>query len=66
MGETQEERILEYLEENDRVVVGLREGAMVRSEFSTHTLQGSAGARVFRRGHDPVEVKPGETLNRLL
>ena len=32
MGETREERILQFLEENDTPVVGLREGAMIRVE----------------------------------
>src|SRR6266404_7652381 len=32
MGETQEERIVQFLEENDVPVVGMREGAMVRVE----------------------------------
>jgi dipeptidase E len=66
MGETQEERILQYLEENDRTVVGLREGAMVRAELGSNVLKGSSGARVFRRGHDPVEVEPGAKLDSLL
>ena len=65
MGETQEERILQFLEENDTPVVGLREGAMVRAENGSHILKGSSGARIFRRGHDPVEVKPGAQLDHL-
>jgi dipeptidase E len=56
MGETRETRIREYLEENDRVVVGLREGAMIRVRGDRATLVGSAGARVFRRGRDPEEL----------
>jgi dipeptidase E len=63
MGETQEERILQFLEENDATVMGLREGAMVRSEFGSYLLKGSSGARVFRRGHEPIEVKSGEQLD---
>ena len=63
MGETQEERILQFLEENDTPVAGLREGAMVRAENDSHILKGSSGARIFRKGHDPVEVKPGERLD---
>ena len=50
MGETQEERILQFLEENEAPVAGLREGAMLRVEGKTVTLKGSAGARLFRRG----------------
>jgi len=66
MGETQEERILQFLEENDNTVMGLREGAMVRSEFGSAILKGSSGARVFRRGHDPVEIEPGMRLDHLI
>jgi dipeptidase E len=66
MGETQEERILQFLEENDTPVAGLREGAMVRAENGSHILKGSSGARIFRKGHDPVEVTPGEKLDRLI
>jgi dipeptidase E len=66
MGETQEERIIQFLEENDLPVVGMREGALVRTENGIHQLKGSTGARIFRRGHDPVETKPGETLNRFV
>jgi dipeptidase E len=65
MGETQEERILQFLEENDTPVVGLREGAMVRVESGSYTLKGTSGARVFRKGLEPVETEPGETLDRL-
>jgi dipeptidase E len=65
MGETQEERILQFLEENDTPVAGLREGAMVRAEGGSHVLKGSSGARIFRKGHDPVEARPGEALDDL-
>jgi dipeptidase E len=65
MGETQEERIRQFLEENDTPVVGLREGAMVRAENGSHTLKGSSGARVFLKGAEPVEVIPGAQLDYL-
>ena len=65
MGETQEERILQFLEENDTPVAGLREGAMVRAENGSHVLRGSSGARMFRKDHEPVETKPGEQLDHL-
>jgi dipeptidase E len=66
MGETQEERILQFLEENDTTVVGLREGAMVRVEHGSTILKGSSGARVFRKGREPVEALPGEKLDHLI
>jgi dipeptidase E len=61
-GETREQRIREYHEENDLAVVGLREGAMIRVEDGVSTLLGSARARVFRRGAEPEEVEPGNVL----
>ena len=65
MGETQEERILQFLEENETPVAGLREGAIVRAENGLHILKGSSGARIFRKGQEPVEIKPGEKLDSL-
>ncbi len=58
-GETREERIREFLEENDVPVVGLREGSILRVEDGTTTLLGEKTARVFRRGAEPVEKAPG-------
>jgi dipeptidase E len=65
MGETQEERILQFLEENDTPVAGLREGAIVRVENGTTILKGSSGARIFRKGEAPVERVPVTTLDDL-
>jgi dipeptidase E len=66
MGETQEDRIIEFLEENDTPVAGLREGAMVRVENGATVLKGVNGARLFRRGVEPIEVKTGAVLDELL
>ena len=63
MGETQEERILQFLEENDTPVAGLREGAMVRVEDGATILKGSSGARIFRKRLEPVETLPGARLD---
>jgi dipeptidase E len=65
-GETREERIIQFLEENETPVVGLREGAMLRIENGTTLLKGSTGARIFRRGHEPVETQPGAYLDELI
>ncbi|MDP9187044.1 MAG: dipeptidase PepE [Verrucomicrobiota bacterium] len=66
MGETQEERILQFLEENETPVVGIREGAWLLIENGAVTLHGETGARIFRRGHVPVEVAPGSEISGLV
>lgn len=59
MGETREERLLQYLEENVIPVVGLREGSMLRVEDGKVTLLGEKPARIFERGKPPYEVASG-------
>jgi dipeptidase E len=62
-GETREERIREFHEENDTAVVGLREGSALEIEDEQVTLVGERPARIFRRGQQPYEVAPGSTLS---
>ena len=62
-GETREERLMQYLEENDAPVVALREGAMVQLEKGAVLLKGVGGARIFRRGVPPEEVPVGARLD---
>jgi dipeptidase E len=59
MGETQEERILQFLEENDKRVIGLREGSVLLVSAGEVHLKGSLSARLFQRGREPVECTPG-------
>jgi dipeptidase E len=66
MGETRDDRIREFLEENDVPVVGLREGAWLRVNGSAGELGGRTGARLFRRGQAPEELAPGAALDALL
>ena len=66
MGETREERILQFLEENDTPVIGLREGAMLRIENGETILRGSTGARIFRKGLETVETLPGARIDTLI
>jgi len=66
MGETQEERILQFLEENETPVVGIREGAWLRIENGAVTLKGETGARIFRRGQASVEVMSGAEISKLV
>ena len=66
MGETQEERILQFLEENETPVVGLREGSFIRQISNVAQLKGPHMARVFRRDFPPAEVGPGTDLMKVL
>ncbi|PVZ10823.1 dipeptidase PepE [Actinomycetospora cinnamomea] len=64
-GETREERIAEFHEENALAVVGLREGAWLFRSGDRLTLDGHT-ARLFRRGHEPTELAAGTDLSWLL
>lgn len=62
MGETREQRLREFHEENDTPVVAIREGTMLRVENGVTTVLGSRNARVLRPGEEPVEVEPGNVI----
>jgi dipeptidase E len=66
MGETREERILEFHEENETPVVGLREGSALTVHDGAVTLLGTKPARIFRRGQTPVEVAAGTRVDHVL
>lgn len=66
-GETREERLLEFVEVNAGLhVLGLREGSMLRIEGTQITLLGEKGARLFRKGDEPAEYGPQDSLQFLL
>ncbi|AOS63936.1 dipeptidase PepE [Actinoalloteichus hymeniacidonis] len=54
MGESRQQRIAEFLEENDVPVLGLREGAWLRVSDDSIVLRGHT-ARLFRRDVPPEE-----------
>lgn len=66
MGETREQRIREFHEENDPPVVGLREGTLLRVRGERVELHGALPARLFVKGREPREIAPGERLDPLL
>lgn len=66
MGETREQRLWEFLEENNVPVLGLREGSWLRRHDDSLTLHGVAGARLFRRGRESETFEPGADLSWLL
>ncbi|MGW1314293.1 dipeptidase PepE [Streptomyces sp. NPDC002426] len=65
-GETREERLTEFLEENDVPVLGLREGSWLRVQEDAATVQGARPARLFARGARPQELAAGTDVSRLL
>ncbi|TVQ22358.1 MAG: dipeptidase PepE [Spirochaetaceae bacterium] len=66
-GETRDGRIAEFLHANpDQVVIGLREGTMLRVEGARATIVGARPARVFRHDSAPVEIEPGSDLYQIV
>jgi dipeptidase E len=66
IGETRDERLQEFLEENDVTVVALREQSWLLMHGAVLTLRGSGGALIFRRGAAPQAVSGGADLSPLL
>ena len=66
-GETREQRIMEFIEENpDVFVAGLREGTMLSCENKNLTLTGNKTVRIFKKGSITREMSPGDDLSFLL
>ena len=65
-GETREERLREFHEENFTPVLGLREGSMLIAENGVTRLVGLKPARIFRRGEEPFEVEAGTIVDAVL
>ncbi len=65
-GETREERLTEFLEENDVPVLGLREGSWLRVEGEAARVEGARPARLFTRDRAPRELAAGSDVSHLL
>ncbi|QBD77524.1 dipeptidase PepE [Ktedonosporobacter rubrisoli] len=66
MGETRKDRLEQFLEENDVAILGMREGAWLRRSGQKLYLNGTVGARLFRRQQESVEIEAGTDLSWLL
>jgi dipeptidase E len=66
VGETREERIMEFLEENDVTVVALREQSWLEVDGTSMQLRGTGGAVLFRRGAEPAQLTGETDLSALL
>lgn len=59
-GETREQRLAEYLEENDVPVAAIREGSWLKIVDDSITLGGTTGMKLFRAGETPHEITAGD------
>jgi dipeptidase E len=66
IGETREERLREFLEENDVTVVALREQSWLEIDGQAMALRGTGGAVLFRRGAEAAQLHGGADLSALL
>jgi dipeptidase E len=64
--ESRDQRIEEFLHENDVPVVGLREGAWLDVRPDSILVDGPTGGRLFERGTEPRELPGGSELTALL
>eukprot|EP00051_Salpingoeca_urceolata_P010502 m.128446 g.128446 ORF g.128446 m.128446 type:complete len:242 (+) comp16737_c1_seq1:633-1358(+) len=65
-GETRDQRLKEFHEENDTPVVGLPEGTMLLVQGNTMQAKGILPITIFHKGKAPVQVPVGSMLNDLL
>jgi dipeptidase E len=65
-GETREQRLTEYLEDNDIPVIGIREGSWLRVEQQSYLLKGDRRATWFAKGQPPRELLPDTEIAQLL
>jgi len=66
-GETREDRINEFITENqDMYVVGLREATMLLYQNNKLSMIGNRPARIFKYGQKPLELSKDDDFNFLL
>ncbi|MBS2966607.1 dipeptidase PepE [Actinocrinis puniceicyclus] len=64
---TRDQRLSQFLEENDVPVLGLCEGTWLHVRDATRAhLRGTTGARLLTRGREPRDLRPGDDLTDLL
>lgn len=66
MGETREDRLREYHEQNNLPVLGLREGAFIEVRDETCLLGGLRGAKLFKSEQIAVELTAGSVINEFI
>jgi dipeptidase E len=66
IGESRDQRLDEFLAENDVPVLCLREGSWLQVEGDRATTGGVTETRLLRRGRQPAEISPGGDVSDLL
>jgi dipeptidase E len=66
VGETRDDRLREFLEENEVTVVALREQSWLEIDGPAMRLVGTGGAVLFRRGAESQQLVGGADLSELL
>jgi len=65
-GEGRDQRLAEFLDENDVPVVALPEGTWLRVSGESASVGGVTAATLFQRGADPRKLAPGCDVSTLL
>jgi dipeptidase E len=65
-GESRDDRIGEFLDENDVPVLGLPEGTWLRVSGLTASTGGVTHTKLFRRGAEPQQLPPGSDVSMLM
>lgn len=65
-GETRDDRLLEFHEENDTPIIGLWEGGLLWCDGDDSIRLEGAPARIFVKGRDPVDVAAPAELSGLM
>ena len=66
MGETRETRINEFHNLNNQLVVGLREGSLLKITDNDIILKGTKKAVIFKKGNELFEIETGFNLKNLI
>ena len=66
IGESRDQRLEEFLAENDVPVLCLREGSWLQVEGDRAETGGVTETRLLRRGRQPAEIAPGGDVSDLL
>jgi dipeptidase E len=65
-GESRDQRMTEFLHQNDVPIVALREGAWLERDDGSILVGGATNGRLFQRGATPRELPPGSDVSALL